>query len=76
MKFLLTQTFHDDKNGNVVRLFVVSKIQDKCRFQTVISPNETLGKNPLCKNTIIEIFVTIIYSNYMLFIYQNSTCCS
>lgn len=76
MKFLLMQTFHDGKNRNGIRLFVVSKFQDNCRFQTVISPNETLGKNPLCKNTILEISVTIIYCNYVLFIHQNSTCCS
>lgn len=75
-EFLLAHTYHDGKNRAIIRLFMISKYQDKCKFWIVIPQNETLGKNPLYKNTTLENIYNIIYCNYVLFRYQNSTCCS
>lgn len=75
-EFLLAQTYHDGKNVDIIRLFMISKYQDKWKFLIVIPQNETLGKNPLYRNISLEKSIMIICCNYVLFRYQNSTCCS
>lgn len=59
-EFLLAKTYHDEKNRDIIRLFIISKYQIKFKIQ-----NETLGKNPLYKNTTHKTSIAIIYCNYM-----------
>lgn len=60
-EFLLAKTYHDEKNRDIVRLFMISKYQNKCKVR-----NETPGKNPLYKNTTHETSVTIVYCTYVI----------